>query len=39
MILPGVLWDWVKEGRRSGLREDAGVTGEDIAEARANSNK
>jgi len=38
MILPGVLWDWVK-GRRSGLREDAGVTGEDIAEYRANSNK
>jgi hypothetical protein len=33
MILPGVLWDWVKEGRRSGLGEDADVVKEDIVEA------
>jgi hypothetical protein len=33
MILPGVLWDWDKEGRRGGLREDTGAAGEDIVEA------
>jgi len=30
MIFPGVVWDWVNEGRRGGLREDTGDTVEDI---------